>query len=77
MKLSPLSGKEVIKVLEKDGFIKVSQRGSHIKLHKQHYPVGRATIIVPAHKTLKKGTLAKILKQANINSFKLRRLLKA
>jgi hypothetical protein len=41
----------------------VSQRGSHIKLEN-----GSLTIIVPAHKPIKRSTLAAILKQAGLPS---------
>lgn len=55
-KLPQVSGKEVVKVLTKIGFQKVSQKGSHIKLIRKK---GNLTqiIIVPNHKVVKKGTL--------------------
>ncbi|MBI2029021.1 type II toxin-antitoxin system HicA family toxin [Candidatus Gottesmanbacteria bacterium] len=55
-KLPQVSGKDVVKALEKIGFNKVSQKGSHIKLQRVK---GNLTqiVIVPNHKTLKKGTL--------------------
>ncbi|HHU75496.1 MAG TPA: addiction module toxin, HicA family [Firmicutes bacterium] len=65
-KMTPiLSGKQVIKLLEDLGFLKVGQRGSHVKmrtiLHQK-----RKTVIVPLHKELAPGTLASILKQAGL-----------
>ncbi len=75
MKLPNVSGKDAVKALVKDGFVLVSQRGSHIKVRKFHHPVGKTTIIIPNHKELKKGTLARILKQANIAPDKFRQLL--
>ena len=44
-----------MKTLEKAGFQKVSQVGSHIKMK---HPDGKVAII-PVHKELKKGTLKK------------------
>jgi len=76
MKLPTVSGKEAVKALQKDGFFFVSQKGSHIKIRKLHHPTGQTTIIIPDHKELRKGTLARILKEANIKPAKLRRLLK-
>jgi predicted RNA binding protein YcfA (HicA-like mRNA interferase family) len=54
-KLPQLSGNDLVKALQKLGFEKASQKGSHIKL--QH-PDGR-TAIIPNHKSIKPGTLKK------------------
>ena len=35
MKLPVVSGSDVIKMLEKGGFLVVRQRGSHVSLHKK------------------------------------------
>ena len=60
----PLTPKEMIKLLKKNGFIVVSQNGSHIKL--MNPETGR-TVIVPYHsKDLKKGLEQAILKQAGL-----------
>lgn len=54
---------EVVKVLNKMGFVTVSQKGSHKKLSN-----GKQKVIVPMHsKDLKKGTLKSILEQGNIS----------
>jgi predicted RNA binding protein YcfA (HicA-like mRNA interferase family) len=55
-KLPVISAKELIKILLKIGFLKISQSGSHIKLRRV---VGAKTqtVIVPNHKILKPGTL--------------------
>ena len=61
-KLPRLSGKKVIKILEKIGFEAVRQKGSHIFLrHKD----GRTTV-VPNHKEIDKGTLLEILRQTKL-----------
>lgn len=59
----------------KDGWVEVGQRGSHRKFTKQLSPVGKATVIVPQHKTIKKGTLGRILKDASLSVEKLKNLL--
>ena len=60
----PLTPKEMIKLLKKNGFIVVSQNGSHVKLMN---PEPGRTVIVPYHsKDLKKGLEQAILKQAGL-----------
>ena len=56
----PKSGKEMVRLFEKAGFVVVKGqgKGSHIKLRK-----GVATVIVPNHKELKKGLECALLKQ--------------
>lgn len=76
MKVPQISGKEAIKVLQKEGFFIVSQRGSHVKLRKYFKPMGKMTVIVPLHRTLKKGTLNEVLKQAEIKLERFLELLK-
>lgn len=59
-----LPPEKVIKVLHKFGFIKVSQRGSHVKFKKDGKPA--RIVIVPMHSELARGTLRGILEQAGI-----------
>ena len=60
----PMTSREMIKTLHKNGFKTVSQNGSHVKLHNE---TTNTTIIVPYHnKTLKKGLEHAILKQAGL-----------
>ena len=63
-RLPLLSGEEVVKKLEKAGFIFVRQVGSHFILRRESPP--RLTLSVPNHRELKKGTLRNILRQAGI-----------
>lgn len=59
------SAKSVLKALKNAGFVKVSQKGSHIKL--RGLSEGKIlTVIVPNHKTIARGTFSSILRQANI-----------
>ncbi len=60
----PMTPKEMIKHLKKNGFEEVGQNGSHIKL--KNSATGR-TVIVPYHaKAMKKGLEQGILKQAGL-----------
>ena len=54
---------QIIKVLEKYNFEKISQKGSHSK-YKNYY--SNRVCIVLMHKEIAKGTLKSILEQANI-----------
>lgn len=58
-----LSSKEMIKILEQDGFEVIHTRGSHCKLRKD-----AITVIVPLHRDpLRPGTQADILAKAGIS----------
>ena len=60
----PMSPKEMIKLLKKNGFHEVGQNGSHKKLENLET---KRTVIVPYHsKDLKKGMEQAILKQAGL-----------
>jgi predicted RNA binding protein YcfA (HicA-like mRNA interferase family) len=65
-KVPSLSYQKIIAALERDGWIVIRQRGSHIRLEKK-LPDETLKITVPAHKPVKRSTLAKILKQAKID----------
>ena len=52
--------------MERDSWIVVRQRGSHIRLEKK-LPNETLKITVPAHKSIKRSTLAKIFKQGRID----------
>ncbi len=71
-KLPSLSGKDLCKVLEKEGFVLVRQTGSHC-IYQKETDEGKVTIPVPVHSSrpLKKGTLHSILKKAGITKEKL------
>jgi len=60
----PITPKEMIRLLKKNGFIEVSQNGSHAKL--KNIRTGKQ-VIVPYHsKTMKKGLEQAILKEAGL-----------
>ncbi len=59
------SSSAVIKVLQKEGFIYISQKGSHVKFRKAGSPV--LTVIVPAgKKEIPLGTFKSIMRQADL-----------
>ena len=62
---------EIISALSKKGFAFKSQKSSHMKYTNGHY-----TVIIPDHRTVGKGTLKSILKQANIELEDFLKLLK-
>lgn len=58
------SSDDIIKVLQKQGFVFVSQKGSHVKLKK--FGTLELTVIIPAgRRQVPKGTFASILRQSN------------
>jgi predicted RNA binding protein YcfA (HicA-like mRNA interferase family) len=63
-KLKVLSGNELIKILNKIGYEIDHQTGSHIILRNKAYPFRRLT--VPNHKTIAKGTLRGLIRQAGL-----------
>ena len=64
-KLRVLSGREVCKVLEAEGFTEVRQRGSHVVMQKRSGNT-TTTVPVPDHKELKTGTFTSIIRQSGL-----------
>ena len=63
-KLPVVSGIECIRALEKIGYKRVRQKGSHIRLKDMNGQLSPVT--VPDHKELRPGLLKKILKDADL-----------
>jgi len=63
------------RALERDGWVDVRQQGSHIRLQKQLADGTVLNLTVPAHHPIKRSTLAKILKQAQMDKDHLNDLL--
>ena len=61
-----LSYREILRALQRDGWVVVRQRGSHIRLQKR---IAERTlkVTVPAHRPVKRSTLSHILKQAELD----------
>ena len=64
-KLSPIRGRELIAILEKLGFKKVHQKGSHVRM--KHNDGRRTTIPLHAGEKVGIGLLRKILRDVNIS----------
>jgi len=62
MKLKPISGKKLLKILLKKGYWIRNQKGSHI--HLRH--ATKTPVTVPNHKIVSKGTLKEIIKATNL-----------
>ena len=57
---------KIIRALQRDGWIVIRQKGSHVRLQK-HTAAETLKLTVPAHRPVKRSTLAHILKQANLS----------
>ena len=76
-RLPRITGKELVKALQKEGFEVTRQKGSHVQMTK--YSEGeKSTFPVPVHaaKIIKQGTLKGILRKANISVERLEGLLR-
>lgn len=65
-KAPSLPYQQIIRALQRDGWTVVRQRGSHIRLQKR---AGNEVlkITLPAHRPVKRSTLAHVLKQARLD----------
>jgi predicted RNA binding protein YcfA (HicA-like mRNA interferase family) len=73
-KLPVVSGREIVRVLTKIGFAMAGRKGSHVRL-KRRRGEEVLIVIVPMHRELARGTLKSILRQANLTTEDLLRLL--
>ena len=64
-RLRVLSGKEVCKILERQGFSEIRRRGSHVVMQRR-IDEGTVTVPVPDHATLAIGTLRSIIRQSGL-----------
>lgn len=62
-KLPHLSGSEIVRRLERLGFVQTRQKGSHVILKR-----GSVGCVVPLHREVKVGTLAGVLRQAGVTA---------
>lgn len=61
-KLPRVSGNAIVRALERLGFEKLRQSGSHVVMRR-----GTKGCIVPMHSEVKVGTLAGVLRQAELS----------
>ncbi len=64
-KFRVFSGKEICKLLDKNEFKKVRQRGSHIVMQKKT-KTSTITVPIPNHSTIRIGTLQSIIRQSQL-----------
>jgi predicted RNA binding protein YcfA (HicA-like mRNA interferase family) len=62
--LPTVSAKEVVRAFERLGWLVARQRGSHIIMTKDNH---RATLSVPDHNPVAKGTLRGLIRAAGIS----------
>ena len=73
-RLPDVSGTELVKALQKAGFLILRQKGSHVSMEKVD-SAGQWRTIVPMHREIARGTLHDILKQTGLTRDELRKLL--
>jgi predicted RNA binding protein YcfA (HicA-like mRNA interferase family) len=69
---SIISGRDLVRRLEKVGFKLVRQKGTHMVLRREAVP--KMTVCVPDHKELKRNTLQNILRQIGLPRDELEKL---
>lgn len=65
MKVPSLDYHRIVRALQRDGWVVVRQRGSHIRMQK-HLPDETLKVTIPAHRPVKRSTLSHILKSARL-----------
>jgi predicted RNA binding protein YcfA (HicA-like mRNA interferase family) len=65
---------QVIRALQRDGWVVVRQKGSHLRLQK-HTATEVLKLTIPTHRPIKRSTLAHILKQARLEAEAFKKLL--
>lgn len=73
-KVPSLDYDKLVRTFQKDGFVVVRTRGSHIRLHK-NLPDETIKLTILMHKPIKRSTLSHILKQAGMTLEELEELL--
>jgi predicted RNA binding protein YcfA (HicA-like mRNA interferase family) len=65
LKLPQVSGRDLVRLLQRLGYEWIRQRGSHVRL-RLVTPRGTHFITIPMHPIIAKGTLNDILKQVSL-----------
>ena len=63
-RLRRLSGRQVVSILQRFGFVVISQKGSHAKLRRVSAE-SKQTLTIPIHDEIDTGTLLSIFRQAS------------
>ena len=72
--LPAISGRQLLRALQRVGFVVLRQKGSHVSLEKRTTD-GYWRTIVPMHREIRPGTLSDILNQSGLTKDQLRDLL--
>lgn len=72
--LPAISGRQLLRALQRFGFVVLRQKGSHVSLEKRTAD-GYWRTIVPMHREIRPGTLSDILNQSGLTKDQLRELL--
>jgi predicted RNA binding protein YcfA (HicA-like mRNA interferase family) len=73
-KVPSLPYDQVIRALQRDGWVVVRQKGSHVRIQK-HTSAETLKLTIPAHRPIKRSTLSHILKQAKLTVGEFEKLL--
>jgi len=72
--LPAVSGRQLVRALQRAGFVVLRQKGSHVSLEKRTAD-GYWRTIIPMHREIRPGTLSDILNQRGITKDQLGELL--
>lgn len=74
MNLPIISGREAVRAFEKDGWVVIRQRGSHIIMVKEGIA---ANLAIPDHRELDRGLLRSLIRKADLSVAEFLKLLDA
>jgi predicted RNA binding protein YcfA (HicA-like mRNA interferase family) len=72
--LPAVSGRQLLRALQRAGFVVLRQKGSHVSMEKRSAQ-GYWRTIVPMHREIRPGTLRDILNQTGLSKEELAELL--
>jgi predicted RNA binding protein YcfA (HicA-like mRNA interferase family) len=72
--LPAVSGRQLLRALQRAGFVVLRQKGSHVSMEKRNAE-GYWRTIVPMHREIRPGTLSDILNQTGLSKEELAELL--
>lgn len=74
MTLPIISGREAVRTFEKDGWVVMRQRGSHVIMVKEGIA---ANLAIPDHRELDRGLLRSLIRKADLSVAEFLKLLDA
>lgn len=72
--LPAVSGRQLVRALQRAGFVLLRQKGSHVSMEKRSAD-GYWRTVVPLHREIRPGTLSDILNQSGLTKEELADLL--